>query len=394
MNPWFLLVESNTTGTGRDFAIAALRRGLRPLLLARDPARYPYAAELSLDTRIIDTTDLAAVVAVADELAPVGITSSSEYFIATAATVAAHRGLPGPDPAAIERCRDKATQRRVALAAGLPTPWFAECATPAEAHEAATAFGRPVVVKPVRGSGSVGVRRCATPAEVADWAGGLLATVDRVVVEEAIDGPEFSVEIMDGEPVGVTAKHLGAEPYFVEVGHDFPAPIPAPLAAALCSAALAGLDAVGLTSGPAHVELRVPPGGAPHVIEINPRLAGGLIPRLVLLATGRDLIDEVVAAAEARPAAPPAAGGTGTASIRFLLPARGGEVDAVTGLADAAAVPGVVNVLCRLAPGDTTVIDHAFTDRRGHVIADSAAAAEAAIAAVHIHYADERVTQE
>lgn len=393
MARWFVLVESNTTGTGRDFAVAARRRGLRPMLLARDPARYPYAAELGIDTRIIDTTDVTAVAAVAEELSPAGITTSSEYFVAIAAAVAAGRGLPGPDPAAIDRCRDKPTQRRAAAAAGLPTPRFADCGTAAEAHQAAATIGRPVVVKPVRGSGSVGVRRCVNPPEAAEWAAWLLTTIDRVLVEEAIDGPEFSVEVLDGEPVGVTAKHLGAEPYFVEVGHDFPAPIPKPVAAALRSAALDALDAVGLTSGPAHVELRVPPGAAPHVIEINPRLAGGLIPRLVLLATGRDLIDEVVAAAAAQPVAA-GSGGTGTASIRFLLPARGGVVDSVSGLAAAAATPGVLDVSCRLEPGDTTVIEHAFTDRRGHVLADGAAAAEAAIAKVRIHYADERVPQE
>jgi lysylphosphatidylglycerol synthetase-like protein (DUF2156 family) len=49
--PWFALVESNTTGTGRDFAEAARAHGLRPVLLARSPERYPYAAELGLDVR-------------------------------------------------------------------------------------------------------------------------------------------------------------------------------------------------------------------------------------------------------------------------------------------------------------------------------------------------------
>lgn len=390
MSEWFLLVESNTTGTGRDFAVAARRRGLRPLLLARDPGRYPYAAELGIDTRIADTTDIATVAAVADELAPAGITTSSEYFVAIAATVAAERGLPGPDPDAVARCRDKTTQRRTAAMAGLPTPRFAECTTVDDVREAAAAIGGPVVVKPVRGSGSVGVRRCETADEAADWADGVLATTDRMLVEEAVDGPEFSVEVLDGEPVGVTGKHLGPEPYYVEVGHDFPAPVEEAVAASLRSSALDALHAVGLTSGPAHVELRLPPGAAPVVIEINPRLAGGLIPRLVRLATGRDLVDEVVAAAAGQPAAAPG-GGTGTASIRFLLPPRAGVVDAVTGLAEAAATPGVVDVLSRLVPGETTVLKQDFTDRKGHVLADSAAAAEAAIARVGIHY---RVPQE
>jgi biotin carboxylase len=391
--PWFLLLESNTTGTGRDFAVAARRHGLVPVLLARDPDHYPYAAELGLDTRVIDTTDPAAVEAVARRLRPAGITTSSEYFVETAARVAGRLGLPGPDPAAVARCRDKAAQRRHASAAGLPTPDFAECRTADGVRAAAARIGGPVVVKPVRGSGSVGVRRCADPEDAAGWAARLLAGTDRVLVERALDGPEFSVEILHGEPVGITRKHLGAEPYFVELGHDFPAPLPAATAARLRAAATDAVRTTGLGRGPAHVELRLPPGQPPHVVEINPRLAGGLIPRLVLLATGRDLVDEVVAAA-AGLSTRDTAGGTGSASIRFLVPERAGEVDAVAGIDDAAAAAGVVDVACRLAAGATATLDHSFTDRKGHVIAVTPDAADAALAMIRIHYADERVPQE
>ena len=39
---WLALVESNTTGSGRLFCSCARRLGLRPVLIARDPDRYPY----------------------------------------------------------------------------------------------------------------------------------------------------------------------------------------------------------------------------------------------------------------------------------------------------------------------------------------------------------------
>lgn len=401
---WFALVESNTTGTGRDFAVAAARHGLRPVLLTRDPGRYDYVGELGLPVREVDTGDPAAVEAACRRLDPAGITSSSEYFVQTAAAVAGRLGLPAPDPAAIGRCRDKAEQRRWLDAAGVPVPAFVACHTAADAADAAAKLDGPVVVKPVYGSGSLGVRLCADPHEAFEWAAHLLsggqpapgrpAPGPPLLVEREVTGPEFSVEIIDGRPVGVTGKYLGPPPYFVEIGHDYPAPVPVATTAALAAVAVQAVRAIGHVVGPAHVELRLPDGGEPTIIEINPRLAGGLIPRLVRQATGRDLIDEVVTGAAGLPAAQPAPGGR-SASIRFLLPGREGRLAGVTGLEQARELAGVIEAQCRLEPGAQVRIEHSFVDRKGHVIASgpdpaaAAAAADRALAQIRLVFADE-----
>lgn len=391
--PWFVLVESNTTGTGRDFAEAARRHGLRPVLLARSPARYPYAAELGLDTRELDTGSAAAVTAACHELPPAGlagITSSSEYFMHTAATVAGALGLPAPAAAAVARCRDKATQRQWLSECDVPVPDFAVCRTRAQAHGAARAIAAPVVVKPVAGSGSVGVRACADPDTAAAWADHLLAN-SLVLVEREIDGPEYSAEVLDGEVVGLTAKHLGARPYFVETGHDFPAPVTARVAERLTRVARDAVHALGLVTGPAHVELRLNDDGDPYIIEVNPRLAGGLIPRLVRYATGRDLVGEVVAGLSGRPVRP-ANTGNRHASIRFLVPPRSGVVRDVNGLDLARAVPGVVETSSTLTAGMPIRIENSFSDRKGYVIGVSGAAdtageiADRAVARIVIEY--------
>lgn len=396
MNAWFVLVESNTTGTGRDFAVAARRHGLRPVLLTATPDKYDYITELDLDVRLVDTADSAAVSTACRKLDGrlAGIASSSEYFVATAAQVAAELGLRAQNAAAIGRCRNKAQQRWWLHAAGVPVPGFVSCTTPAQA--AAAAQGGPVVVKPVYGSGSIGVRRCADPGAAFGWAQRLLTgSATEILVEREVTGPEFSVEIIDGEPVGVTRKHVGATPYFVETGHDYPAPVPAADIAALETVAVQSVRAIGHTVGPAHVELRLPPGEPPTIIEINPRLAGGLIPRLVRYATGRDLVDETVAGAAGLAATEPVPG-NGFAAIRFLIPPRDGEITAVTGISAARELPGVVEAECRLSPGDRVTIEHSFVDRKGHVIgtgaraADAIAAADRGIAEIRISFHDER----
>ncbi|MFG1644966.1 argininosuccinate lyase, partial [Amycolatopsis sp. NPDC049252] len=182
---WFVLLESNTTGTGRDFALAARELGLRPVLFTRAPHRYPYVDELGLDVRELDTSAPAAVAVAGRQLAGevAGITSSSEYFVAEAATAGRSLGLATPDPAAIGRCRDKAVQRRVLRDRGVPVPDSVVCRTETEALSAAAGIAGPVVVKPVSGSGSEGVRGFTGPGPAGEWAARLLDRARRVLVE-------------------------------------------------------------------------------------------------------------------------------------------------------------------------------------------------------------------
>jgi biotin carboxylase len=381
------MVESNTTGTGRTFAVAARARGLRPVLLSARPERYPWVIEDDIDVARADTTDATSVAAVAraaaEDAGLAGLVTSSEYFVAVTARAAARLGLPGADPAAVERCRDKRRQRLVLRGAGVAVPAFAAANSPEEAVEAAAAIGYPVVVKPADGTGSRGVRLCCEPAEVLDHAAGLLAirhderghpAIAAVLVEEHVIGPEVSVETFGTEVVGITAKHLGRLPSFVECGHDFPADGPQ-----VGVVARAAIEALGLGFGPAHTEIRLGRRG-PVVIEVNPRLAGGHIPTLVRLATGIDLIGATIDAVTgtARPLPEP---GPGHASIRFLVPPRAGRVRRTAGVAAAAAVPGVVDVAIAVRAGQRVGGTGSFLDRVGHVITAGPTATAARTAA-------------
>src|SRR4029434_2827791 len=93
--------------------------------------------------------------------------------------------------------------------------------------------------------------------------------------------------------LGITRKYLSAPPYFVETGHDFPALLPPSQRDGLVTTALQALAAVGLTRGPVHMELRLR-GDRAVVIEINPRLAGGMIPVLIETACGLDVLELVL----------------------------------------------------------------------------------------------------
>jgi biotin carboxylase len=266
-------------------------------------------------------------------------------------------------------------QRTRLSQAGVAQPRFHLATSTAAAVTAAESLGLPVVVKPVLGTGSFGVRLCADAREVEEAAASILAhrvnergmpLPARLLVEELAVGPEVSIETFGFAVVGCTRKHLGEPPFFVEVGHDFPAPLPAAEERALAATAVRALEALGLGWGPAHLEVKRTADG-PSIIEVNPRLAGGFIPELVRLATDVELIGETVAAACGREVRL-GDGPRQAASIRFLLAPGEGRLAAVEGLAEAARSEGVTDVRLYAEPGAAINRRGDFRDRIGHVV--------------------------
>ena len=386
--PWFVFIESNTSGTGRLFAGEAARQGLRPILLTDDPGRYNYVEVDRLDVLRVDTSNEAALLAACKKLASeadlAGVTSSSEYFILSAAKLAQKLGLPGPAPETIKRCRDKEFQRRCLHEAGVGIPDFAAASYVKQALAAAKRLGFPVVVKPVAGTGSAGVRLCADEKEVAVHSRALLSqrknergmpSRRRILIEELANGPEYSIETFGVKVIGITQKHLGPHPHFVEVGHDYPAPVSAAAQRIITRETTRAAQALELSWGPAHFELRLTSRG-PKIIEANPRLAGGHIPQLVRMATGVDLIAETIRLTRGER---PRLKGTRQehASIRFILPPRDGLLMKWKGQKRASGVSGVAEVQSYAKLGTAVSVRGDFRDRIGHVIATGSSAADA-----------------
>jgi biotin carboxylase len=386
---WLVFVESNTTGTGRLFARRAAELGLAPVVLTREPSRYPYLALDGIAHRVVDSGDLDALERELESLAreqPIaGVLTSSEYFVATAARLARRRGLPGADAEALEGCRDKRRQREILAAHSVGGPCFRRVDGRDDIDGAIAAVGLPAVVKPAHGSGSVDVRWCDSAEAVTRHCQRILGQGQNerglslgrgALVESVLPGEELSVETFDLTVVGITRKHLGPLPAFVEIGHDFPAALDRGVEARAAATAIAALRALGLGFGPAHVELRVTVDAA-AIVEVNPRLAGGMIPEMVRCATGIDLIAATIRRATGgTPALTPTRGDH--ASIRFVVARHDGVVRAVSGLEAARALPFVAEANVSVAVGAHVALGGDFRDRLGYVIAcapDGAAAA-------------------
>ncbi|GAA3716110.1 pyridoxal-phosphate dependent enzyme [Streptomyces tremellae] len=389
--PVLVFLESNTTGTGMLALRTAVRLGFEPVLLAKDPARYAGVDGTGCVTAVCDTESdadvLGAVRKAAGARTVAGSTTTSDFYLEGTARLAAALGLPGHAPRTVAVCRDKSLTRRALRDAGVPQPAFAVVGDPAEAAGAVASVGLPCVVKPVDGSGSQDVLWCEEAGAAAEHAARVLAvtenvrgqaTARRVLIEQYVRGPEFSVEMFcdKGEAVcvGVTQRTATALPYFVETGHLFPAALPSAARDELAESARQALKAVGFDRGPAHVEVRMTDTG-PAVIEINARLAGGMIPELVRTATGIDLVEQQVRAAAGYPVRL-SADRSRHAGIRFLTARRAGRLAAVTGTAEAERVPGVERVVTTASPGRAVRPPRDAYDRLGYVIASGGSALE------------------
>lgn len=155
------------------------------------------------------------------------------------------------------------------------------------------------ILKPSRNSGSRGVAKISRQTSKEEFVSLFNRAMNEsrdksVMIEQFIDGPEFSVEIIvwQGEPyvLTVTDKKTTEAPYFVELGHNQPSVFPEEMQERLKDAAVAGVKALGLDNCAAHAELKLMD-GKPYLMEIGARLGGDFIStELTHLSTGVDMV--------------------------------------------------------------------------------------------------------
>lgn len=294
-----VLVVSSGDEVYRRYCLEQVAAAYRIVLVSG--ARPTWQNELVADWEIADMSDPDAVITAGGILAArhdvVGVLTWDEYQLVPAAHLARLLGLPGSDPDSMRACRDKGRTRTLLHEHGVGSAASIHTGSMMEALLAADSIGYPVVLKPASNAGSLGVMRVDSSDELPDayafaFAGtqGIGSESDEVLVEEFLDGPEVSVECVTHRgitaAVAVTRKTVAFEPYFEEIAHSVDARDP--LLAEVASVATAAVRALGLSTGIQHVELRLT-GRGPRIIEVNGRIGGDLIGRLVLLATGLDL---------------------------------------------------------------------------------------------------------
>ncbi len=376
--------------------------GLRVIAIDPDPAAH--GLTLATFAYVHDLADHDAILAVARKHRIDGImTMAADYPMPAVATVCATLNLPGPCPEVVARATNKRLMRIALSAAGVACPRFIHVDEPAQARQWLARLGVDAIFKPAMSHGGRGITRVAAGSsdEVIEWAfqRAMQETrADGVMVEEFIDGPEFSIESLThrgvSRIVAVTDKLTSDAPYYVELGHSQPSRWPAYQVEALCRTAEQALAALGIDQAAGHTEIRMSPNG-PVIMEVATRLGGGFISsHLVPLSTGVDLVAATIQVAVGE--APDLQSRTqGRAvAIRFLN-ARPGTVTHIEGLGSVRQIKGLEEIEVYVQPHDLIPPLVDASGRPGHVICSAEdpdhaiALAECAMHGIHIHTVDE-----
>lgn len=348
-------------------------RGLRTIALDGNAAAPGMAlADTSYAVDPVDA-EAATTVAFQEDVDGVLALGSDDTARALAALCKALK-VPGPETDAALRASHKGSMRDACARRGAPVPRYRRTFDADEACAAATEMGFPVLLKPVTASGSAGISRVERVEQVAEAhalarAASIGAT--EVLVEEIVDGPEVRVETLSyGGQHHLVAMSDVLEPDAVPggVGVAAPSRLPKVAQTQIKIATLAALDALGLMTSAAHVDVRVGRRG-PRILEIGASLSDALVCDVVLRSCGVDLVEAAIDLALGET---PRLKATryDAAALRWVV-APAGRVVAVHGVDEARRLPGVVEVEVGLQPGDVVPPRDGGRARQGHIIAEA-----------------------
>lgn len=162
-------------------------------------------------------------------------------------------------------------------------------------------FNYPVIVKPIDRSGSRGIYKVMNEQELESAITGAKAVsfTEDILVEEYIEGREFSVEAITQEGVHkilqITEKFTSGAPNFIEKAHISPARIEGKVKEYICEVIEKSLVVLELENGASHSEIKISPGGDIRIIEIASRMGGDFIGSdMVEISTGFDFLEGVI----------------------------------------------------------------------------------------------------
>ncbi|MBE6324130.1 MAG: ATP-grasp domain-containing protein [Bacteroidales bacterium] len=266
----------------------------------------------------------------------------------------------------------------------VPSPWYFVVDTLDElkAHMADVTF--PCIIKPTDNAGSHGVAKVYSFQELLEnyeYAHSC-SRHGKVIVEEYLDGPEVSVEVMvvNGEVniLQITDKITTEAPHFVEMGHTQPSRFQDDVQTAIRNVTVAACKAIGIDKGPAHVEMKVTNRG-PVMIELGARMGGdNITTHLVPLSTGIDMVGSTIKVALGEEPDIEPTLHCGSAIRYFEVPF--GTIKAIEHVEEAQRVPGVKQITFTKNVGEESTPIHCSNDRIGFVIAQGANAEDAVMA--------------
>lgn len=206
------------------------------------------------------------------------VTAATDKPLVMMARIAEKYGFPFYSVETAQWSTDKFQMKQRFMEGGVPCAKGRLVKSVSEVED----FEYPVIIKPRDNSGSRGVKLCRSKKELeASMSEAFeVSKLDTVLVEEFIEGPEYSIESLhyDGksEVIQFTEKKTTEFPYNVELGHIQPANISEENQDKIREIVAKIGKALHFENCPSHTELKINERGI-YVIETSPRLGGDYI---------------------------------------------------------------------------------------------------------------------
>lgn len=299
------------------------------------------------------------------------MTAGYEQYVLPAAWLSQYFDVPGPTPDAARAATNK-TLMREAFAAKYPeiTPASHPVSSWQDVEDFVASHPFPVMLKPSNLMKSLFVTQNNDMAELRANFDTMthelpklqqsigLAEPPTILIEEFMSGSmhtvagfvdaQGEVHFLSGIADCLTAQNIGVSDNYL-FSRMLPTSLSAEQRQAMLDVARKGVEALGLTSSPLHIELILTPSGA-KIIEIGARI-GGYRSRMYAFAEGVDMYRASIDIAEGQV---PNLDQTTAKACAFieLFPATVGKLSAVRNAEQLADLPSLITATPKRKPGD------------------------------------------
>ena len=284
-----------------------------------------------------------------------GVAAVGDRPAVLAAEAARMFALPFHPPEAARAGSDKYLARSLYVAAHLKVPRFHRASFEENPVALAARVPYPCVLKPLGLSGSVGVIRADNPAEFQEAFERIRGLHEPYLqIENYIEGREFAIEglVTEGQfqPLAIFDKPDPLEgPYFEETLYITPSRERPAVQKQLLDTTQMAVRALGFTHGPVHAEMRYNRAGV-WILETHARPIGGLCAKALRFEGGVPLEEIILRHAVGEDVSTVRLEGPASGAMMIPL-SKAGVFQSVEGIEEAAAVPGIEEVVITAKPG-------------------------------------------
>lgn len=391
-----VFLGSNKSGTSRDALVTASQMGYCTILFTDRKKFIEQKGEFTEVNRMIFIANLLDKKSVLKELMTLteegfeicACISFVDPFVSYAAELSEELGINKITIDALKKIENKTMIRD--LLKGEPySPFYTIFRFDEDIPSFAAALEKelPLILKSPVSNGSKDVLLASTKEEIIKHLKYLIKRYPQnpVLIEEFIDGPQYLIEVMvinnDVEIVAIVEQEILNSDRFIITGYLLPANLALDLHEKLTQTVKRIIGKLGLSNGNCHLEMRMV-SGEWKLIEINPRMSGGAMNRIILEGTGINLVKEILRLNI----------GIKPSLVRFMeqyvyakfltIDSRGRLIK-VTGKNRASKCEGIKEVFVKPRKGSILTRPNSLGDRYAYVIASAESAEQARNYAFH-----------